>query len=444
MKDHRQSKVTSRNRKLTFSRRQTLVGAATVAASLSAPYVLTSGRVRAQGSVLRIGSVGPQTGPASRTGENLQKGVTLAIEDARAAGEIPIVLDGVSRDVEIVWVDSQSSPEKAVKAFTYAMNAEECEFFMNGWHSSVAMALMDAEAPFNVVHLGHQGESQYINEKINQDPEKYKGWFKGWPSPPKFAGLYGIPLRSFMEQGKWEPANMKAGVIVEDTDYGRGWGEALTSSLKDIGFDVLPYDVTPLEETEFAPIILKYKAQGVSVVGQTITGSIGASNFIKQFRDQRLPALLIGHGLTWFPEWGDLTGEASDYVVTMDAPAPIVDFQKEWIEHFRERWNEDPSIGAGGIAYDLARMGITALNEAGTLDKGPLSDHIRQMRYKGIWNLYDYASEPGPGALSMNDLIVDDFMEGFFMPMVQLFGGERKIIYPPQFADQEFQIPPWI
>src|SRR3546814_12161249 len=103
---------------------------------------------------------------------------------------------------------------------------------VSGWHSSVAMAVSEAESGMNIVHIGHGGESQYICEKINKDPEKYRHWFKGWASPPIFAGLYGDPLKHLMEQGLWKPKSMKAAVVVEDTDYGRGWGAALRHSLE--------------------------------------------------------------------------------------------------------------------------------------------------------------------------------------------------------------------
>src|SRR3546814_11479348 len=133
-------------------------------------------------------------------------------------------------------------------------------------------------------------------------------WFKGWASPPIFAGLYGDPLKHLMEQGLWKPKSMKAAVVVEDTDYGRGWGDALLNSLKKIGFDVLPYDVIPLDETEFTPLLAKYNAQGVSIVGMTVTGNVSPSNFVKHFRARPIPALLTGHGLTWFREGHELTG----------------------------------------------------------------------------------------------------------------------------------------
>ena len=282
------------------------------------------------GSTLKIGVMGPFTGPASRTGDSFKKGFEMAMEDARAKGLIPVTIDGQQHDVELVYIDSQSDPEKAVKAVTDAINRQGVKFMVGGWHSSVAMAVIDVEAPYKIVHIGHQGEAQTISQKINSDPQKYAGWFKGWPSPPIFAGLYGPPLKYFIDQGLWKPADKKASVLVEDTDYGRGWGEALHDSLTEAGFDVMPYDVTALDETEFTPLITKYKAQKVSLVAMTSTGSVSASNFVKQFQGQKLKSLLLGHGLTWFSEWYKLTGDASNYTVTADFPRVIAPWQQEW------------------------------------------------------------------------------------------------------------------
>ena len=141
-------------------------------------------RAQATGEPLKIGSFGPFTGPASRTGDEIKNGVDLALEDARAEGDLPLTIDGEEREVEIVFIDSQSSPEKAVRAVQDAITREGVQFLANGWHSSVAMALIDAEAPYDIVHIGHLGKSQYISEKINPTREKYRGWFKGWPAPP--------------------------------------------------------------------------------------------------------------------------------------------------------------------------------------------------------------------------------------------------------------------
>lgn len=393
---------------------------------------------------IKIGCLAPFTGPSSRTGENIRQATMMAIEDARADGEVPLTVDGEKRDIEIVLVDDQSDPEKGVRALRDAVSNQGVQFMLNGWHSSVALATMEVEADLGIVHLGNLGESQSIAEKINSDPKRYSGYFKSYSSPASFSVLYGAPLNYFRDKGLWKPANLKAAVLVEDTDYGRGWGESLVASLKSAGYDVGGFDVVPFEETEFSSIITKYRAQQVSLVATTITASVGAANFVKQFRAQKLKALLVSHGLTWFSEWHDLTGEASDYNVTMDSPAPLAPWQLDWIKRFKAKYGEEPSITASGLPYDYTRMAIKAINQAGTLKRDALIETIRSMSYKGVWNLYKFAKEPGPNAVSSNEVLTGPFMEGFFFPMVQLIGGERKVIWPIEFATTQFVSPPWL
>jgi branched-chain amino acid transport system substrate-binding protein len=131
--------------------RRRFLEAARAAGGALAFLVAKPGFVRAQatGEPLKIGCKGPFTGPASRTGDEIKNGVAMAIEDARADGDLPLVIDGEEREVEIVFIDSQSSPEEAVKAVTDAITRQGVQFIANGWHSSVAMALLDAEAPYN-------------------------------------------------------------------------------------------------------------------------------------------------------------------------------------------------------------------------------------------------------------------------------------------------------
>jgi branched-chain amino acid transport system substrate-binding protein len=427
-----------------LSRRRFLETTAATGAA-SAAFMLASGALRAQGAgPLKIGSMGPFTGPASRTGDEFKNGVALALEDARAEGDLPLTIDGEQRDVEIVFIDSQSSPEKAVRAVTDAITRQGVQFIANGWHSSVAMAIIDAEVPHNIVHIGHLGETQYLSEKINTDPQKYRGYFKGWPAPPKLAGLYGPPLQHFIETGAWQPANMKAAILVEDTDFGRGWGDAIIESLSKAGFEVLPYDVTSLEEADFSPLLTKYKAQQVSLVGMTSTGNVSASNFVKQFRQQNVSALLLAHGLSWFAEWHELTGETSDFALAIDSPHVIVEPQQEWVERYREKFGVDPGIAASGVTYDYMRMALKILNTAGTLDFETLVNTVYDNPYRGMWNFYRFGREASEDALAPNEAMVGPFMEGFFFPMVQLMGGEAKVIWPLEHAAAEFEAPPWL
>ncbi|WP_299017566.1 ABC transporter substrate-binding protein [uncultured Photobacterium sp.] len=429
----------------TISRRQILrtTGLLGISGTLSA---LAPGILRAQGlgSPLKIGACGPFTGPAEHTGNAIKQGILMALEDARKTGEIPIAIDGNLRDIEIVWVDSESNPTAAIRAASHAITHKGVKLMIGGWHSSVALALMDTEANLNTIHIGHLGASQYIANKINLNPERYRGWFKGWPSPPKLAGLYGQPLRYFIEQGLWRPANYRAAILVENSAYGHGWGEALSASLKEVGFDPYPYEVTDLDETEFTPMLKKFKQRKVSLVAMTSSGDVAVSNFVRQFQQQGITALLLGHGIRWLHNWHKMTGDASDFVVAMDSAMPIALWQQWWVRRFQARYNQEPSIQAAGLHYDYTRMAIRALNTASTLDFDTLTATLHQISHKGIWNLYRFSTAPGPHALSANEVMTGRFMKGFYHPMVQLFGGEAKIIWPLKYAEQRFRQPPWL
>jgi branched-chain amino acid transport system substrate-binding protein len=77
---------------------------------------------------------------------------------------------------------------------------------------------------------------------------------------------------------------------------------------------------------------------------------------------------MIAHGLGWFSEWYELTGEASNYAVSIDSPHVIDDEQAKWVERYKAKFGIDPGIGASGLTYDYMRMAFKVLNKAGTLD----------------------------------------------------------------------------
>ncbi|MBY4675033.1 ABC transporter substrate-binding protein [Marinobacterium arenosum] len=393
--------------------------------------------------VLKIGAIGPFSGPAAQTGRAMQQGIQMALDDARADGELPVTLDGQPVEIEIVWIDSRSDPQVAVAGLTRAIQQQGVQMMFGGWHSEVGLALMEAEVPWQILHFGHLAETPQIANRLNQQPERYRGWFKCWPSPTHISALYGEPLQYFRQQGLWRPANNRAAVMTEDTAFGRDWGEALQASLSEAGLETFPYDLTELTQTNFSQLLDKYQAMEVSLVAFTNTGNLATAEFVKQFRQRGIKALLIAHGIRWFKDWYKLTGPASDYLISLDS-VPIALWQQWWVRRFKRRFREDPTIAAAGLQYDYARMMVRLLNAAGTLELDTLIRTLRRMSYKGVWNHYKFASEPGPRARSANEVMTGPFMEGFSFPLVQLFQGKARVIWPRKYAEQAFRQPPWL
>jgi branched-chain amino acid transport system substrate-binding protein len=390
---------------------------------------------------LRVGFCGPFNGPAQDTGLEIRRGVLMALMDARDDGEIPVLLAGRRHDIQPVWIDTRSNPVAAVAALGRTLDEGPLSLAVGGWHSDVALALMDAEADRGLLHLGHLGEARAIADRLNQDYARYRGWFKGWPSPGLLAARYGEPLQYLRDQGLWRPANNRAAIMAEDSAYGRGWSEALSASLRASGFSVGAPDLTALDETDFTELLTRYREQEISLVAMTTTGIQAGARFVRQFREQQLDALLLGHGLRWTRDWFAYTGSSSDYVVSMDSAMPIALWQQWWVRRYRTLFGDMPSIAAAGLHYDYTRMAVRMLNATSSLALDDLIRTLYRSPYRGVWNRYQFSSKPHPRALSPNEVITGSFMEGFFFPLAQLQNGEAHIVWPPRYADQRFMPP---
>src|SRR5262249_36212431 len=98
---------------------------------------ISSGEGAMAAEALKIGVMSPFTGPAARVGQDVKNGVAMAYAEAKAAGEIPVKVGGEPRDMQFIWIDDESSPEKAVRATRRAITEDKVDLLFFGWHSSV-------------------------------------------------------------------------------------------------------------------------------------------------------------------------------------------------------------------------------------------------------------------------------------------------------------------
>src|SRR5262249_3410697 len=165
-------------------------------------------------------------------------------------------------------------------------------------------------------------------------------------------------------------------------------------ALKKLGWEVVSVDYVKIDETEHTALLTKYKAAGVSLVGFTISGAQAASSFVKQYANSGIGGGLLAGGPGWFPNWYEMTGDATNYALSMDSPREITPEQKAWSKRYKEKFGYDPSPAPAGLIYDYARFLIKGLNKAGTVkDKEKLSQTLLNMEYAGVWQYYAWAKK---------------------------------------------------
>jgi len=427
--------------------RKTLLGVAIVIIVIIAGlvYYYFATLPPAAGAPIKIGLIPPLTGPAARTGKELKDGVLFAYDELKAKGKIPIKIDGVSRDIEFIWIDSKSDPEEAVKAYEDAIVRGGADILGWNWHSSVAMALYKISTKYGKIHFGDVGETQYLCEARLKAPEESKYWFKCWACPPFYGSLFAPAIEDSMKAIGYTPRNRIATLLVEDTDYGRGMGDALKDALEKNGWTVKYYDVFTLSppETEFSPVILKYKTADASLVYLVATGLPSMNAFLKQSYEAKLKAFKGIFGIGWFSteEWYPAVKEASDYVLSMDMSPVITDEQRAWVSRFKAKMGYEPSsVVAGFWGYDHFCMLVEGLNKAGTLNSEKLRRTLLDMEHKGVFMTIKISEAPVPGKAHYMEPIAD--ADHFTFPLLQWKGGKYTVLWPTKYATAKLEVPP--
>jgi branched-chain amino acid transport system substrate-binding protein len=386
----------------------------------------------------KLGVLGPFSGPSARTGEEFQNSATMALE------EIDYQIGHY--EIEPVWIDSQSDPAKASQAYEQAVVQDEIEAGVLNWHSSVAVSCMEITAKHQVPHFFGFGATEVVNETFNSDPEKYGYWmFKGWPTPKKLSVSYVEALENAIDEGIWEPEEKTVAIYGEDTDWGRSFGNAIKEQMEAAGWEAVAEEYFAIDQTEFYPLLNKFKDQNPAVIAGTSTAAPSFSAFIKQADEVGLESLIIADGLGWVGEWYDLTGEASNYVLDQ-IPGWATEEGKAYAEQFEERFDIEPSPSSGGLSYDGTKFFLSvaqdAYDEYGELNSEVIYNFVKDNVWTGEWTFTDgiVMEEYKTTEEVKPDPVVG---KGYYIfPVLQYFDGEGKVIFPPEWAEQELEPKP--
>ena len=388
----------------------------------------------AEEQVFKLGVLGPFTGPSARTGDEFKQSTIMALEavDYKVG----------PYKIEVVWIDEQSDPAKTSQAYEQEAVQDGVQAGVLNWHSSDAVAAMEITAKYKIPHVFGFGATEVVNETFASDPEYYGYWaFKGWPSPAKLSISYVQALEDAIATGKWAPAEKTVAIYGEDTDWGRSFGGAIKGQLEDAGWTVVAEEYFAIDQTEFTPLLNKFKELDPALLAGTSTALPVATNFIKQSEEVGLKSVIILDGLGWFGEWYESTGDASNYVLDQ-IPGWATAEGQAFAKEFEAQAGFPPSPSAGGLSYDGVNFWLAMANatyeEYGELTRETIYQFIQEKLWTGEWAYTDgiVMSNYSATAETIPDPVVG---QGYYIfPVLQYTNGEGKVIYPPEWAVQEF------
>ncbi len=392
-----------------------------------------------ESKILKVGVEAPLTGPSASAGVQIKDAVEMAFE------KINYKIGDYT--VQLVWIDSQSNPEIASRAYEDAVVKDGIQTGLLNWNSSVAVALMEVTAKYKIPHFFTMGATDIVNEKFRSNQAKYSFWnFKMWPSPSKLTANYVTAVNDTIAAGLWDTGTEKRAFIYgEDTDWGRNFGNSLKVQLQETGWTIVGEKYFALDQTDFQALMAEIQAGDVDLIGGTSTAPDSLAAFIKQADESDIKSLIIADGMGWIGDWYKLTGKSSNYVIDQ-IPEWTTPEAKAFAQEFEAKWNLPPSPSSAGLAYDASNFFIRVLqatyDQHGVLNKETIYQFSQENMQTGkftytdgiIMGEYKYTEETVP------DPVVG---AGYFtFPILQYENGKGLVVWPAEWKVKDLEVKP--
>lgn len=319
-----------------------------VAASVAAMGLVSNGYAQAKPEKFKIGGVVSLSGPYGLLGEDMRRGVQIAVEERGG-----MVL-GVP--IEITWEDDETKPQPAVQKATKLIS-EGSHMIFGALSSASTLAIMNLTKQRKVPHL----VSISADDKITV-PGGSRYTFR----TSNNLGMENRMALAYMQDKKLK----KIYAVTADYQATRDGFEWIKQQAGPNGIEIVGADFPPLGNRDFSSIVDKIAKSDADGVLLMLTGS-DVVTLLKQAGQVNLGKSKVLFGPVAADEtMAAAVGPASlgvntglRYDHTIDTAA-----NRKFVEAYRKKFGIFPSMTAGE-AYDGMAWWLDTVEKTGSWDK---------------------------------------------------------------------------
>jgi branched-chain amino acid transport system substrate-binding protein len=319
----------------------------------------SSGSTKSKDSI-KLGWVGPLTGPTSTDGTLSRNAAQLAIEQFNKEGGV----DG--KKVELVAEDDQGKPEEALKAVQKLINSDKVAGIVGGGYSgpmkTVTPKVQSAKVPMVVAYAVHPDITKggdYVNRVIYT------------------ADIQGKAMADYAVN---DLKKKSIAVLYVDIDYGISIYSAFKAETKKLGANVVIEKPFKMGDKDFSSILTAVKASkpdALYVVGYYNE----AAGIVTQSKELGIDAQFLGVDGFDSPKFLEL-GKENTQAATFTTSFFATD-TREVVQHFVKAWHEkykdsEPDM-LSSQSYDATEVMLEAMKKAGT-DREKLAKAISETK----------------------------------------------------------------
>lgn len=383
--------------------------------------------------VSKIGVLAPLTGGAAADGEEMVRGVTMAIEEANAAGGVA----GYTFEVEVGDTRDQSA-DAVISAFERLSGDDAVNLMITGYASGSNFEIeymADLGIPYMIA-----ANSQQTRDIIAPRPDDFPTVWSLTPSYDAYETELVPVVEGLAAAGKLALKDRTVALISSDNPYSKTIYEGLRKSFTEAGWTVTMEELLPFGEiNDWRALLARVRQQPPDLLINTDYLPANAATFMTQFIEDPTESLVFIQYAPSVPEFVDLTAEKSTGVV-YNLLGGIVQSPKnpraaEVMAKYQERWGVES--GSYGVAlYEMMQIYFDALQKVGDpaewLEIGAALGETDRQTAQGrvVFDPATHLAQQG------NDFVPVQFY--------QIWEGERVLFYPDVYATGEFQSPPWM
>ncbi len=306
---------------------------------------------QASAQTLKIGIVGPLSGPSAVYGTETLEGARFALEAAQASGALG------SYKIELIPDDSAGNPGRAAQATARMIASDDVLMVIGGSTSAETQAMIEVTRPAEVFQFSPLAQATNLTQQGNK-------WFARLSqTADAFAGNAAIWA---IERHKAKSVYM----LVRNDNYGQSLAEAFGREIEAKGIKVAGRVAYEPAAKDFKPILStmgQANPDFVAILGlYTDTGLI-----VKQMGELGIKVPTYANTSPAIPQFIEIAGPASDgaygalyyFAGSIDTAAG-----KKFVADWNAKFKRDPSQYEG-MGYDTMLVLVEAVKKASAAGK---------------------------------------------------------------------------
>ena len=390
--------------KVLLTRRASLLSA------VSAAAVCFAGVPALAEDPIKIGFIGSLSGPSSKSGEAITRGLTIAIDEINASGGL------LGRQLTLLRRDDEANPGKGLIAARELVQREKVAVLFGGLQTPVSLAIVPFVNQVKVPFMGPWAAGTPVTK--NGAKENYVF---------RVSAVDELVDVALVERAVKVHGAKKPGMILINNPWGESNEKGLKAALKAKGMEYAGIEKVEASDVDVVPQLTRLKEAGADAL--FMVANVGPSaQVIKSLQRMNWDVPIVSH---WGPAGGrftELAGPWSEKVEMIqtftfsgnDSPkaAAMLEKLKKRFPEIKTAADVTPAVGIAN-AYDAMHLTALAIKNAGTT-KGP---DIRQGFYaigkhEGLIKTYEKPFTPEVhDALGPNDYVFTRFIKGEIIPI---------------------------